>query len=109
MAKLSIPGFTDSEVNDRFISHLEILKEAINFNNCDLQLFFLSFSPGEKRPLHKHDEIRVTFIRSGTGKFIIGENEKIAVQGDIIITMPQMEHSLEVLNNQPLNLAEWVI
>lgn len=109
MQKKLISGFTESNVDNRFVSHIESIKEVIPFNNNELQLYFLSFSPGEIRPNHKHDEVRITFIRSGMGRFIIGGNEKLAVPGDIIITMPQMEHSLEVLGSEPLVLGEWVI
>jgi len=109
MSKITLEGFQKRVADNRYIDKQARLNEDINFPECDAQLFLLTFNPGVERPLHKHEELRVTFVRSGSGRFRIDGEEQTATTGDVILTMPFKEHSLEVLGSEPLNLAEFII
>lgn len=107
--KVIIPGFQESIASNRIISKKDALNESIEFCNNKSQLFLLFFKPGDIRPLHKHNESRVTFIRSGKARFVILGKETIATAGDMVVILPDVEHSLEVIGDESLILAEFLI
>lgn len=45
-------------------------------------------------PMHWHDEFEINFIRKGSAEFICGEEKFISAAGDIIITQPNVIHSI---------------
>lgn len=109
MDRVTIPGVPKHSAETRFIQSNDNRQIDIEFNECSPQLVLLNFNPGEKRPLHKHAELRVTFIRSGMADFIVNGEHKSAKSGDLIMLMPDAEHSLEVIGSEPLIIAEMVI
>lgn len=109
MNKVVIPGFAESNAYNRFINKQDHVNESINFVDSESQLFLLTFEPGSIRPKHAHNELRITFIRSGSMKFVSLGKETIAGPGDMLITLPNVEHSLEVLGKESLNLAEFIL
>ncbi len=109
MKKLVIPGFPQIPFRNRFISGSEGLNEAIDLPDCGGQVFLLKFNPGDKRPNHTHDEIRLTFVRSGKMRLVVEDKPQEMVPGDFFASYPKVPHSLEVLGDQPLHLIEVVI
>lgn len=108
MNRITIPGYKKEAAKTQFIDTLEDLSAYIEFNETS-QLFLLSFNPSEIRPMHTHDEVRVTFIRSGKARFIMDGIEKTVVAGDIITILPMVKHSFEVIGDEHLLLAELVV
>lgn len=49
-------------------------------------------------PMHWHDEFEISFIREGAAEFICGEEKFTSSSGDIIITQPNVLHSIYPLN-----------
>ncbi|MGN0621805.1 MAG: AraC family transcriptional regulator [Porcipelethomonas sp.] len=45
-------------------------------------------------PMHWHSEFEINFIREGTAEFICGEEKFTSAAGDIIITLPNVMHSI---------------
>ncbi len=109
MNKLVIPGFNQSAFANRFIGNQEKLNEGIDIPDCCDQIFLLTFNPGDKRPMHSHEEIRLTFVRSGRMMLTFEHSVQEMGQGDFFSSFPNMLHSLEVLGDQPLNLLEIII
>lgn len=55
-------------------------------------------------PLHWHDEAEIIYISKGCMKITVWSNTYYAKEGDIIILMPHMIHSIEQMND---NYAEY--
>jgi len=109
MAKVVLPGFREVEITNRLIGAQEDISEVMGLLGCDVQVFFLGFKPGEVRPMHAHDETRLTCVRSGR-MCLSFEGKKVeAHAGDLVSLLPKVPHSLEVLGEEPLRLAEIVI
>jgi len=109
MNRVVIPGFKQSLFANRFIGNQEKLNESIDLPECGGQVFLLSFNPGDQRPTHSHDEIRLTFVRSGRMKLTFEHSVQEMGPGDFFSSFPKVSHSLEVLGDQPLNLIEIII
>lgn len=45
-------------------------------------------------PMHWHSEFEINFIREGSAEFICGEDKFTSAKGDIIITLPNVLHSI---------------
>lgn len=45
-------------------------------------------------PMHWHSEFEINYIREGSARFICGEDKFISNKGDIIITQPNVLHSI---------------
>ncbi|MGN1137608.1 MAG: helix-turn-helix domain-containing protein [Oscillospiraceae bacterium] len=45
-------------------------------------------------PMHWHSEFEINFIREGSAEFICGEEKFTSAKGDIIITQPNVLHSI---------------
>lgn len=45
-------------------------------------------------PMHWHNEFEINFIREGSAEFICGEEKFTSAAGDIIITQPNVMHSI---------------
>lgn len=45
-------------------------------------------------PMHWHSEFEINFIREGAAEFICGEEKFISAAGDIIVTQPNVMHSI---------------
>lgn len=50
-------------------------------------------------PMHWHSEFEISFIREGSAEFICGEDKFTSNEGDIIITQPNVLHSIYPCNN----------
>ncbi|MBU1105306.1 MAG: cupin domain-containing protein [Candidatus Riflebacteria bacterium] len=109
MTKIVLPGFEQSLLVNRFFPATEKGNEAINIEGCDVQTFSLEFPPGTKRPAHKHDEYRITFVRAGTMAIEMEGKVLNMVPGDFMTTLPQTLHSLEVTSSEPLSIVEIVV
>lgn len=109
MTKIHLPDFEESLLKNRFFPASEKKNEAINIEGCDVQSFNIEFPPGTKRPTHKHDEYRITFVRAGTMNIELeGKVVKLA-PGDFMTTLPQTPHSLEVTSSESLSIVEIVV
>ena len=109
MSKLVLPGFKEIEVTNQLINAKEDISEVMGLLHCDAQVFFLSFRPGDVRPTHTHDEVRLTFVRSGKMHFSFEGQVVWANAGDLVSLLPKVPHSLEVIGDEPLHLVEIVI
>ena len=85
------------------------MSEFTNIGDCQVQLFFLGFPPGEVRPTHTHEELRLTFVRSGKMKLVVEDKISELKEGDYVSLMPQAPHSIEVISETPLLLLELVV
>ncbi|MGN0552067.1 MAG: AraC family transcriptional regulator [Oscillospiraceae bacterium] len=45
-------------------------------------------------PMHWHNEFELSYVREGSARFICGEERFISAKGDIIITQPNVLHSI---------------
>ena len=45
-------------------------------------------------PMHWHNEFELSFVREGSAEFICGEEKFTSASGDIIITLPNVLHSI---------------
>lgn len=109
MTKIVLPGFAESLLGNRFFPATEKGNEAINIDGCDVQTFSIEFPPGTKRPAHKHDEYRITFVRAGTMNIEMEGKVLRMAPGDFMTTLPQTLHSLEVTSSESLSIVEIVI
>lgn len=109
MEKIIINGSEEMDIKDIFISSFEMVKETIDFENENVKILLATFYPGELKVLNEHKEIIITFVRSGLGKFLIDNEERVITPGDMIITMSNIKYDLEVLGNEPLSVAELLI
>lgn len=50
-------------------------------------------------PMHWHDEFEINYIIDGCAEFICGDEKFISEKGDIIITQPNVMHSIYPYNN----------
>lgn len=50
-------------------------------------------------PLHWHKEFEINYILSGHSKFIVGDNQFIADEGDIILIQPNVLHAVYQYEN----------
>lgn len=59
-----------------------------SYYKCEVPDFFATV------PLHWHSEIEINYIIQGSVEFICGDERFIAIQGDIILILPNMLHSI---------------
>ena len=109
MKKLILPGFNEAPWATRLIPRQEALSEFMTMANCDLQVFFLDYPAGTIREIHSHEEIRLVFVRCGKMNMTVGDQTAEFQAGDMIALLPNTLHSLAVLSEEPLRLAEFVI
>ena len=101
-------NFDGTDLTNRIIVSTEALNEFTDMGGNGL-ITVLEFPPRQVRKTHTHDELRLTFVRSGKMKFT-SENETMKLKaGDFIITLPHTPHSLEVIGKKPLRIVELVI
>jgi len=61
--------------------------------------------PSSKPNLHHHPHEQLTYIVEGTCRFVLGDEVLDLMEGDVILILPNVPHSLEVTSNKPvLNL-----
>ncbi|GAK55454.1 mannose-6-phosphate isomerase [Candidatus Vecturithrix granuli] len=109
MTKLILPGFKEVPWSTRLISWQEALSECMTMANCDLQVFFLDYPAGTIRTTHLHEEIRLVFVRCGKVTMTVEDQTTEFQPGDMIALLPNTLHSLTVLGEDPLRLAEFII
>ena len=103
------PDFQDMPLTTRVIGAGEEGFEVTDLGNCFVRLYLFSFPPGKTVPMHDHDEIRLTIVRAGRVRFTWGDQTTELGAGDVVTLLPHIPHSLEVLGDQTLLLAELMI
>jgi AraC-like DNA-binding protein len=56
--------------------------------------------------IHAHDQFQVCYVRKGTCKNRVGDNEAVLVKGDLFSIPPFLEHSLTLLPNNDIELVQ---
>jgi len=101
-------GFTESDLKNRYISK-ESRDNEFTVINKNILITYISYPPGENRQSHSHEEVRLTFVRSGKG-FLKSEGRETQLNpGDISVLLPGVVHSLKVTGENELNICEIVI
>jgi quercetin dioxygenase-like cupin family protein len=99
--------FAETELANRLITSQESLSEFTAIG--DSLVAIVVFGPGEKRGIHTHPEIRLTFVRSGRMRSTVEEATTEVGAGDLIYILPDVPHSFEVISDEPLRIVELVI
>jgi len=102
-------GFTEAELSNRLVTLQEDISEFTALGSCNALITILGFKPGEIRETHTHDEIRVTFVRSGKMKFTLDGKTVEVGAGDFISTLPHVPHGCEIISEEPLRIVELVL
>ena len=101
-------GFTESDLKNCYISK-ESRDNEFTVINKNILVTYISYPPGENRKPHSHEEVRLTFVRSGKGLLKIEGREIQLNPGDISVLLPGVVHSLKVTGGKELNICEIVI
>ena len=109
MKKIVLPNFTELELLSRFVDREEDVSEFTTIESCSLQIFLLSYKPGLVKETHTHEEVRLTFIRTGKTMFTLDDKTIQVDAGDFITILPNVPHSFKVISEEPLRIVELVV
>lgn len=70
---------------------------------------YISYPPGEIKSAHSHPELRITFVRSGSGTLLLEGKEHPLEPGGISVIPCGVTHTLQVSDRGMLNICELVI
>jgi quercetin dioxygenase-like cupin family protein len=107
--RLKSLGFSEARLSSRVIDNEEGVEEWTVLGNCSAMFVVLGGSLGKVIEPHTHDEVRLTFVRSGDVKMILGEETMAIGPGDFITIPPQVPHGFEALGEDPFRAVEFVI
>lgn len=68
-------------------------KKPFSYYKCRIPDYFPNV------PLHWHKEIEINYVISGTAEFVCGDDKFITSEGDIVLVMSDMVHSVYPHNN----------
>lgn len=102
-------GFAETDLANHLVTSRETGFAYTDLGACNILVTVLEFGPGDVRETHTHPEVRVTFVRSGKMVFVSDGQAMELETGDVVFTLPQVPHSLEVIGDEPLRVMEVVI
>ena len=102
MQKTDFPNFVDMPLTTHVITAGQDSFEVIDLGHCHVRLYLLSFPPGKTIPMHDHDEIRLTIVRSGRMRFTWGDQTMELGAGDAVVLQPHIPHTRKVLGDETL-------
>jgi mannose-6-phosphate isomerase-like protein (cupin superfamily) len=102
-------GFVETTLSTRLLTPGEDVNELTFLGHCKTLITVLGFKPGEVRDTHTHEEIRLTFVRSGKMKLVVEDQILEVGMGGVVSMLPHVPHRLEVVGKEPLRLVELVI
>ena len=77
--------------------------ERMQLDGCDVHV--VHHDPGTSREDHTHEETHIVFIRSGTMRWGVGDDEQETGSGETIVTPEGVPHSWEVLGDEPARVV----
>jgi quercetin dioxygenase-like cupin family protein len=101
-------GFVKRNMTNRIIRPLHKTNEFISINE-DILFTTISYPPDQSIDEHIHQELRITFVRSGRGILVLGKRKIELAPGDLTLLLPNKPHSLEVTGDSDLIMSELVI
>jgi quercetin dioxygenase-like cupin family protein len=108
LPQLDSLSFINRRENNMHVHHTADNNEYKLINNSCL-LTLLAFPAGTVRSEHRHEETRVTTVRSGKCRIRYGHKVAELEKGDTLVLGPGIAHSLEVIGNNPLTILEMVV
>jgi mannose-6-phosphate isomerase-like protein (cupin superfamily) len=86
---------------------LPLIGSSYNFVGADHQnvavsIFLLEAQPGRGAPLHVHEYDEIVIIQEGRSRFVVGDEIREAVAGDILVVKAHTPHGF-------LNIGEGVL
>lgn len=66
----------------------------------NLMVCRLRFAPGTVTPAHSHRHEQITIVEQGRARFVIGESERIATAGDVLLFPGGFWHGATVLDEE---------
>ena len=109
MKEITLDDFKEISLANRIIAAQDSSIEIIPLGYCDIKAYIFHYPAGQVKETHSHEEIRLTFIRSGRVEFAVEGKMTEVSQGDFITCHPNVPHSLKVVGDEPLHLIELVI
>ena len=101
-------GFVKRKLANRIFSSLDKTNEFISINK-DVLLTTIMYPPKTSIDEHVHQELRITFVRSGVGIMVLDKRKIELSPGDLTLLLPNMPHSLKVTGDAELTIGELVI
>jgi mannose-6-phosphate isomerase-like protein (cupin superfamily) len=76
---------------------LPLIGSSYNFvgadhENVGISVYLLEAQPGRGAPLHQHEYDEVVLIQVGHSRFVVGEETREAVAGDILVVKAHTPH-----------------
>jgi quinol monooxygenase YgiN/quercetin dioxygenase-like cupin family protein len=109
LSKVDLAAFTRTHVSRRVVRPGEDIAEFVKNEQTRAWSYLFSLAPGVEVPIHRHDEERLTVVRSGKAQFTLKREIVETEAGCVIFTPAFMDHGLKVLGDQPLGLLEMVV
>ena len=109
IGQLKALGFAETDLANLLVTSQETGLAYTDLGACTILVTVLEFGAGDIRKRHTHPEVRVTFVRSGKMVFVSDGHHMELETGDVVFTLPQVPHSLEVIGDGPLRIMEVVI
>ncbi len=70
--------------------------------NDDLMMCEISFLAGAKGNVHSHPHTQVSYVGSGSLRFMVGDETRIVRRGDSVLIPPDTLHGVEALEEAML-------
>lgn len=77
----------------------DVKEEVIRLTGAEVDAF--TYAPGEKAPLHTHEENHIVCVRSGRMRWTVADRTMDMAAGDVVVTPAGAKHSFEVLGDAP--------
>lgn len=73
-----------------------------SFSGAGATLSWSRLEPGHTPRPHSHPHEQIVFIVEGTARFVVGNEEKTLVPGDLIVIPSGVEHFAETVGEEPV-------
>jgi quercetin dioxygenase-like cupin family protein len=86
---------------------LPLIGSSYNFVGADHQnvavsIFLLEAQPGRGAPLHVHEYDEIVLVQEGRSRFVVGEEIREAVAGDILVVKAHTPHGFVNIGDEVL-------
>jgi quercetin dioxygenase-like cupin family protein len=75
-------------------------------DNVAVSMFLLEAQPGRGAPLHLHEYDEIVVVHEGRSRFVVGEEVREAVAGDIVVVKAHTPHGFVNIGDQVLKQVD---
>jgi len=90
---------------------LPLIGSSYNFvgadhENVGVSIYLLEAQPGRGAPLHMHEYDEIVFVQEGRSRFVVGDEIREAVAGDILVVKAHTPHGFVNIGEQVLKQVD---